>query len=76
MTDVLDSNGITLLAIPNVRASKFLDWFTYSESTIDGQNRKKAYTLFESGILDSIKLGTYHGHSAFTFRTRIIPVTQ
>lgn len=63
LTDVLDSEGVTLLAksFPNTRASKFLDWFTYSESSIDGQSRKKAYTLFESGILDSIVPGTIIG---------------
>lgn len=34
LTDVLDGGGVTLLAkaFPNTRASKFLDWFTYSES--------------------------------------------
>lgn len=63
LSDVLDSDGVTLLAksFPNTRASKFLDWFTYSESTIDGQSRKKAYTLFESGILDSVEPGTIKG---------------
>ena len=63
LADVLDSDGVTLLAkaFPNTRASKFLDWFTYSESSIDGQSRKKAYTLFESGILDSIEPGTIKG---------------
>lgn len=63
LTDVLDSDGVTLLAksFPNTRASKFLDWFTYSESSVDGQSRKKAYTLFESGILDSIDPGTIKG---------------
>ena len=43
---------------PNNRASAFLGWFVYSDNTIDGQSKKKAYTLFESGILDSMKPGT------------------
>ena len=43
---------------PNNRASAFLDWFTYSDNSIDGQSKKKAYSLFESGILDSMKPGT------------------
>ena len=62
-TDCLDSDGVILLAksLPNTRAAKFLDWFTYSESTIDGQSRKKAYTLFESGILESVEEGTVKG---------------
>lgn len=38
--------------------SKFLDWFTYSDNTIDGKSRKKAYTLFESGLLNSLEAGS------------------
>ena len=55
--DVLNSEGVITLAKhdPNNRASKFLDWFTYSDNTIDGQSRKKAYTLFESGLLNSLE---------------------
>jgi len=60
LTDVLDSEGITALAkaIPNQKATAFLDWFVYSDSSIDGQSKKKAYTLVESGLLDSLKPGT------------------
>ena len=36
----------------------FLDWFTYSDNTIDGQSKKKAYQLFESGILQSTEPGS------------------
>ena len=43
---------------PNNKAAKFLDWFLYSENTIDGQSKKKAYALFESGILNSLEIGT------------------
>lgn len=62
-TDVLDAKGVEELAkhIPNGKAMAFLDWFTYSDSSIDGQSRKKAYTLFESGILDTIEVGTTKG---------------
>ena len=44
-TDTLDSNGIIALAkhFPNNRAMKFLDWFLYSDNTIDGQSKKKTY---------------------------------
>lgn len=60
LTDVLDSEGITALAkaIPNQKATAFLDWFVYSDSSIDGQSKKKAYTLIESGLLDSMEPGT------------------
>ena len=61
--DVLDSEGVIRLAkeFPNTRAGKFLDWFTYSDTSIDGQSKKKAYTLFESGVIDSIEEGTFRG---------------
>ena len=62
-TDTLNADGVTLLArsINNARAIQFLDWLTYSDNTIDGQSRKKAYTLFESNMLDSISVGTVQG---------------
>jgi fic family protein len=60
LTDMLDGEGIILLAkaIPNSKAMSFLDWFTYSDNTIDGQSRKKAYQLFESDILKTAALGS------------------
>lgn len=63
LTDVLDADGIKQLAqqVPNNRAMEFLDWFTYSDNTIDGQSRRKAYTLFESSLIDSIPVGTVGG---------------
>lgn len=56
-TDVLDSEGVIRLAkeFPNTRAGKFLDWFTYSDTSIDGQSKKKAYDLFESGLLNTLE---------------------
>ena len=63
LTDVVDSEGVIRLAkqFPNTRAGKFLDWFTYSDTTIGGQSKKKAYTLFESGVIDSVEVGTTKG---------------
>ena len=60
LADALDSECVTTLAkyYPNNRANAFLDWFTYSDTTIDGQSQKKAYTLFESGLLEDLKPGT------------------
>lgn len=62
-TDTLDAHGIIELAkaMPNQNATAFLDWLTYSDNTIDGQSRKKAYTLFESNLIDSIPEGTVKG---------------
>ena len=58
--DALDADCVQTLAknYPNNRARKFLDWFVYSDSSIDGQSKKKAYTLVESGLLDSLEPGT------------------
>ena len=58
--DALDADAVQTLAqhYPNNRANAFLSWFVYSDNTIDGQSKKKAYTLAESGILDSMKPGT------------------
>ena len=58
--DALDADCVQTLAkhYPNNRANAFLDWFVYSDNTIDGQSKKKAYTLAESGLLDSMKPGT------------------
>jgi cell filamentation protein len=60
MFDTLDGEGIITLAklIPNNRAAKFLDWFTYSENSIDGQSKKKAYSFFESNLIDDKDVGT------------------
>lgn len=60
LTDVLDAEGVTQLAkvMPNNKAIGFLDWFTYSENTIDGRSRKKAYDLFESGLLTKLEPGS------------------
>ena len=58
--DALDAEGVQTLAThyPNNRANSFLNWFTYSDNSIDGQSKKKAYTLIESGLLDSMEPGT------------------
>ena len=52
--------GVVLLAkaIPNNKAMAFLDRFTYSDNSIDGQGKKKAYQLFESAILQSAEPGS------------------
>ena len=58
--DALDAECVQTLAkhYPNNRAAAFLDWFVYSDNTIDGQSRKKAYTLVESGLLEDMSPGT------------------
>ncbi len=60
LTDVVDQAGVDLLAkkIPNNKANEFLDWFTYSDNSIDGQSRKKAYSLWESNLIAENEVGT------------------
>lgn len=63
LTDVLDNAGVIALAksFPNNRASRFIEWFTNSDESIDGKSRSKAYALFESSLIDSIEIGTVNG---------------
>ena len=63
LTDVLDYNGVISLAksFPNARASRFVEWFTNSDETIDGRSKSKAYALFESSLIDNIEVGTVKG---------------
>ena len=60
LTDCLTQQNILVLIehIPSRHAAKFIKWFTYSDDTIDGQSRTKAYALFESGLLSSMEPGT------------------
>ena len=52
--DIMD----LIKAIPSKRSADFLDWFTYSDNTIDGQSLKKAYSLYESGLLNTMEPGS------------------
>ena len=63
LADVLDYDGVLLLAksFPNVRAMRFVEWFTNSDETIDGKSKSKAYALFESSLIDNIEVGTVKG---------------
>lgn len=62
-SDTLDFNGVVELAknFPNAKANKFLEWFTYSDESIDGKSRQKAYSMFETSFIDSIEVGTTKG---------------
>lgn len=59
-TDVLDYDGIIALGktFPATKANRFIEWFTYSDETIDGKSKHKAYALFESSFIDNIEIGT------------------
>lgn len=63
LSDTLDYDGVVLLAksFPNTRATRFIEWFTNSDETIDGKSKSKAYALFESSLIDNIEVGTIKG---------------
>ena len=63
LSDVIDSDGVITLAknLPNTNANRFIEWFIYSEQTIDGKSKSKAYALFESSFINSIEVGTIRG---------------
>lgn len=62
-TDCFSQDDIikVIKIIPNKRSLEFLDWFTYSDNSIDGQSKLKAYALFESSFIDHIEVGTIKG---------------
>jgi cell filamentation protein len=62
-SDMLDYNGIIALGkeFPGKKANRFIEWFTYSDQSIDGKSKTKAYALFESSFIDSIEVGTING---------------
>ncbi len=63
VTDMFDYDGIIELAknFPSKQANRFIEWFTYSDETIDGKSKSKAYALFDSSLLDTIEVGTVRG---------------
>jgi cell filamentation protein len=63
LADMLDYNGIIALGkeFPGKKANRFIDWFTFSDESIDGKSKIKAYALFESSFINSIEVGTTKG---------------
>lgn len=63
LSNVLDYNGIIALGkqFPGKKANRFIERFTYSDESIDGKSKTKAYALFESSFIDSIEVGTIKG---------------
>jgi len=62
-SDMLDYDGIIALGktFPATKANRFIEWFTYSDESIDGKSKTKAYALFESSFIGSIEVGTIKG---------------
>lgn len=63
LSDVLDYDGIIALGktFPGIKANRFIEWFTYSDESIDGKSKLKAYALFASSLIDTIEVGTTRG---------------
>lgn len=60
LTDCMSQSDLIQLVahIPSRLTVEFIKWFTYSDDTIDGKSRTKAYALFESGLLASLEPGS------------------
>ena len=43
--------------LPAKNTNEFLDWFIYSDNTIDGKSRKKAYSFWESNLVQKDDVG-------------------
>ena len=63
LTDMLDNIGIIALGkeFPSKKANRFIEWFTYSDESIDGKSKTKAYAMFESSFINSIEVGAIKG---------------
>ena len=63
LTDMLDYTGIIALGkeFPSKKANRFIEWFTYSNESIDRKSKTKAYALFESTFINSIEVGSTKG---------------
>jgi len=63
LTDCLIQDDVLLLVerVPSKKATQFVKWFTNSDDTIDEKSKSKAYTLFDSLLLDTIEVGTVKG---------------
>ena len=63
LTDMLDNSGVIELGkqFPGKKANRFIEWFTFSDESIDGKSKTKAYSLFESSFIESIEVGTAKG---------------
>jgi len=62
-TDCLNHNGINMLAdiLPGKKRIALSEWLKGGNNPLDEQSKKKAYELYESGIINDIEVGTTKG---------------
>lgn len=62
-TNVMSYEQIIALAkvFPSTQANRFIEWFTYSDETLDGKSKNKAYALWDSSLLSQIEIDTIKG---------------
>jgi cell filamentation protein len=63
LADMLDYKGIIDLGkeFPGKKANRFIEWFTFSDESIDGKSKTKAYAMFESSFISNIEVGITKG---------------
>ncbi|HBK02039.1 MAG TPA: cell filamentation protein Fic [Clostridiales bacterium] len=63
MTDVVCDEGVNILValIPSKKSVIFEKWLKGIGTSIDEKSKQKAYELFESGLINSIEVGTVNG---------------
>jgi len=59
LTDCIPQELVNELVknIPSKNVMNFLDWFTYSDNTIDGQSKKKAYSFWKNNLINENEIG-------------------
>lgn len=62
-TDVIDETGLSMVIalVPSKSSTVFLQWLKNMETSLDEKSKKKAYELFENGIVNEIEVGTVKG---------------
>jgi len=59
---LLQEDVIALIEnVPSKKTPEFIKWFIYSEETIDGKSKTKAYALFDSSLYSALEVGTVNG---------------
>lgn len=63
MTDVVDDAGVNVIIalIPGKKSIVFEKWLKGMGTSIDDKSKQKAYELFESGLINTIEIGTVKG---------------